>query len=128
MPDCVFCAIVTGFAPASVVHADEDVVAFMDVLPVNPRHTLVIPRVHASRLADLPEAAAGPLMAVGPARRSSTSTCTSSPATPGRPRRPWEGWAPPSIHGLGDRRAAIASESLQRVMRRSADPHRHPAA
>jgi histidine triad (HIT) family protein len=37
----------------------------MDVLPVNPGHTLVIPRVHASRLADLPEATAGPLMAVG---------------------------------------------------------------
>jgi histidine triad (HIT) family protein len=50
---CVFCRIIQGSAPASVVHADERAVAFMDIRPVNPGHVLVIPRTHASCLAEL---------------------------------------------------------------------------
>ncbi|GAA3391715.1 HIT family protein [Cryptosporangium minutisporangium] len=52
---CVFCAIVAGESPASVVHADEHVTAFMDLRPVTPGHLLVIPRMHAVGLEDLPE-------------------------------------------------------------------------
>lgn len=51
---CIFCRIVAGSSPASIVHADDAVVAFMDILPVNPGHTLVVPRAHATSLADLP--------------------------------------------------------------------------
>ena len=51
--DCVFCRIVAGIAPASVVHADETSVAFLDISPVTPGHLLVVPRVHAPGLADL---------------------------------------------------------------------------
>lgn len=65
MASCIFCDIVASTAPASVVYADDDVIAFMDIRPVNPGHTLVIPRAHATRLADMPEATAGPLMTVG---------------------------------------------------------------
>jgi len=50
---CVFCDIVRGEAPASVVHDDDQVMAFMDIQPVNPGHLLVVPRVHAAYLADL---------------------------------------------------------------------------
>ncbi len=50
---CVFCAIVSGTGPASVVYDDERVLAFMDLMPVNPGHLLVIPRVHAVGLTDL---------------------------------------------------------------------------
>ena len=50
---CVFCEIVEGRAKASVVYADERVVAFMDLRPVNTGHLLVIPRTHAGSLADL---------------------------------------------------------------------------
>jgi diadenosine tetraphosphate (Ap4A) HIT family hydrolase len=64
MTDCVFCEIIAGTSPASVVHADDDVVAFMDILPVNPGHILVIPRTHATYLEDLPPATVGPLMTV----------------------------------------------------------------
>jgi histidine triad (HIT) family protein len=53
--DCVFCAIVTGRAEASMVHADDTVIAFMDIRPVTPGHLLVIPRRHATHLADLAE-------------------------------------------------------------------------
>jgi histidine triad (HIT) family protein len=55
LKDCVFCQIVAGTAPASVVHSDERVLAFMDVLPVNPGHVLVIPKAHAARLSELEE-------------------------------------------------------------------------
>jgi histidine triad (HIT) family protein len=52
---CVFCDIVEGRAPASLVHADDSVMAFMDIQPVNPGHMLIVPRRHASCLADLGE-------------------------------------------------------------------------
>lgn len=42
-PDCVFCAIVAGSAPAEVVHRDEATVAFMDVNPATHGHLLVVP-------------------------------------------------------------------------------------
>jgi len=51
--ECVFCQIVAGAAPASVVYSDEKVLAFLDVQPVNPGHVLVIPKVHAARLSEL---------------------------------------------------------------------------
>lgn len=62
---CVFCAIVSGDAEASVVYADEDVLAFLDILPVTSGHLLVIPRGHAPRLADVPSTTAGHLFMVG---------------------------------------------------------------
>ncbi|HET9224347.1 MAG TPA: HIT family protein [Roseiflexaceae bacterium] len=56
MEDCIFCEIVAGRAPASVVYEDETALAFMDIQPVNPGHTLIIPKRHAALLADLDEA------------------------------------------------------------------------
>lgn len=55
MRDCIFCDIVKGVAPASVVYSDEKVTAVMDVQPVNPGHVLVIPNVHAASLSQLDE-------------------------------------------------------------------------
>jgi histidine triad (HIT) family protein len=54
--DCIFCAIVAGSAPASIVFDDADLLAFMDIRPVTPGHLLVIPKRHAPFLADLDEA------------------------------------------------------------------------
>lgn len=51
---CLFCDIAAGRAPASVVHADDEVVAFLDTVPVNTGHVLVVPRRHAVGLVDLP--------------------------------------------------------------------------
>ena len=53
MADCIFCAIASGRAPASVVHDDERFVALLDIHPLRAGHTLVIPRRHAALLADL---------------------------------------------------------------------------
>ena len=54
--DCVYCAIVAGSAPASIVHDDADLLAFMDIRPVTPGHLLIVPKRHAPFLADLDEA------------------------------------------------------------------------
>lgn len=51
--DCIFCRIVAGSAPASVVYRDDDVFAFMDIRPFNVGHVLVVPVHHAAYLADL---------------------------------------------------------------------------
>lgn len=51
--NCIFCKIVEGKADASIVHQDELCTAFMDLYPVKPGHTLVIPNQHATYLADL---------------------------------------------------------------------------
>jgi histidine triad (HIT) family protein len=53
-PSCVFCRIVAGEVPASVVAEDEFVFAFMDVNPLTPGHLLVIPREHHAKIATIP--------------------------------------------------------------------------
>ena len=52
-PDCIFCAIVAGTAPSSRVYEDDSVLAFMDIRPFSQGHTLIIPKQHASGLAEL---------------------------------------------------------------------------
>jgi len=47
---CVFCDIVSGAAPASIVYEDDRVAAFLDLCPVNPGHALVIPKRHVADL------------------------------------------------------------------------------
>ena len=51
---CIFCDIVHGAAEVSVCYEDADAIAFMDIQPVNPGHTLVVPRRHVESLRDLP--------------------------------------------------------------------------
>ncbi len=46
-PDCLFCKIVAGEIPATVVAQDERTLAFMDINPATRGHALVIPRAHA---------------------------------------------------------------------------------
>ncbi len=48
--DCIFCKILAGELPASVVDEDERTIAFMDIAPATRGHALVIPRVHAADL------------------------------------------------------------------------------
>jgi histidine triad (HIT) family protein len=49
----VFCAIVRGDAPASVVTRNDVAMAFMDIRPVTPGHTLVVSLRHAQHLSEL---------------------------------------------------------------------------
>lgn len=64
MGECVFCEIVAGRAPASVVYRDETCIAFMDIMPVNAGHLLIVPIKHATYLADLDPPTGGALFMV----------------------------------------------------------------
>jgi histidine triad (HIT) family protein len=55
-PDhCIFCEIVAGGAPASVIYSDDVCLALLTIGPVNTGHSMVIPKRHAAYLADLDE-------------------------------------------------------------------------
>jgi histidine triad (HIT) family protein len=49
-PDCIFCKIVAGELPATIVDSDEWTVSFMDINPATRGHALVVPRRHARDL------------------------------------------------------------------------------
>ena len=58
---CAFCRIVGGEEPAAVVLDDGGCLAFLDVRPLFPGHTLLVPRQHHETLGDLPPDLVGPL-------------------------------------------------------------------
>jgi histidine triad (HIT) family protein len=60
----VFCDIVAGSVPASVVYEDADTLAFLDRAPLLPGHVLVVPKAHLKTLADLPVEQVGPYFQV----------------------------------------------------------------
>ena len=62
---CIFCEIATGEIGAHVAYQDERFVAFLDIRPIFPGHTLLIPRSHHETLIDLPEDLVGPFFKLG---------------------------------------------------------------
>jgi histidine triad (HIT) family protein len=58
--DCLFCRVVSGELPATIVYEDENSRAFLDHRPLFPGHTLLVPRQHVETLADLPSKLVGP--------------------------------------------------------------------
>ncbi|GHI07828.1 histidine triad (HIT) protein [Streptomyces cellostaticus] len=57
--DCLFCKIVGGHIPATIVRETETTVAFRDINPQAPTHILVIPKVHHPDAASLAAAEPG---------------------------------------------------------------------
>ena len=53
MDNCVFCEIVDGSSPASIVFQDETCIVFMDLEARNPGHMLVVPKEHSTSLSEL---------------------------------------------------------------------------
>ncbi len=51
--DCLFCAILAGGIPATIVAETDRVVAFRDIAPKAPVHVLVVPRTHVPNVAAL---------------------------------------------------------------------------
>jgi histidine triad (HIT) family protein len=51
--DCIFCKIVRGEIPSFQVYEDDATLAFLDIHPVAPGHTLVVPKVHATNIFDI---------------------------------------------------------------------------
>ena len=45
-PNCIFCKIIVGESPSTIVYKDKQVVAFLDIHPAAPVHILIVPRQH----------------------------------------------------------------------------------
>ncbi|MES2155127.1 MAG: HIT family protein [bacterium] len=59
MDDCLFCRIAAGNLPSAELYQDERVFAFLDIHPLRPGHTLLVPKRHTAKLEDAsPEDAA----------------------------------------------------------------------
>jgi len=52
---CIFCRIAQKQVPASLVYEDENVMAFLDIRPLNEGHSLVIPKAHYESIFDIPQ-------------------------------------------------------------------------
>ncbi|MBI2096230.1 MAG: HIT domain-containing protein [Candidatus Taylorbacteria bacterium] len=53
--DCIFCKIVAGESSTHKVYEDKDFLAFLDIRPLSPGHTLVIPKEHYRWVWDVPK-------------------------------------------------------------------------
>jgi histidine triad (HIT) family protein len=53
MENCIFCKIVNGVIPCFKVYEDDRVLAFKDINPINPGHTLVVTKNHCTNLLDI---------------------------------------------------------------------------
>ncbi|MDY7081069.1 MAG: HIT family protein [Halobacteria archaeon] len=53
--DCIFCKIIDGELPSRTVYEDDEVIAFLDVNPLQRGHTLVVPKQHEAGVDDLDE-------------------------------------------------------------------------
>ena len=62
---CVFCEIVAGESPATMIHQDARMSAFLDVRPIVRGHILVVPNAHGSSLTDIAPDVAADLMRCG---------------------------------------------------------------
>ena len=49
-PDCIFCKVLAGALPATIIDEDERTISFMDIAPATRGHALVIPRAHSADL------------------------------------------------------------------------------
>ena len=61
MEDCIFCKIIGRKAPSTIVYEDEDSLAFLDHYPINPAHTLVVPKKHYVTMLEMPPSEVGRL-------------------------------------------------------------------
>ena len=55
MSNCVFCKVIQGEIPCDKVYEDDEVLAFLDINPINKGHCLVIPKEHYDNLLEMPE-------------------------------------------------------------------------
>ena len=53
MEECTFCRIIDGKIPAAMVYEDSKVISFLDIMPANKGHCLIVPKQHAQNLLEL---------------------------------------------------------------------------
>ena len=52
-PNCLFCKIIEGDIPATIVYRNENVLAFRDLNPQAPTHVLIVPTLHVENVGKL---------------------------------------------------------------------------
>ena len=52
MEGCIFCRIAKGEIPCNKIYEDNDVIAFLDINPINEGHTLVVPKKHCDKFSE----------------------------------------------------------------------------
>ena len=52
METCIFCKIIKGEIPSSKIYEDKEVLAFLDIHPINIGHTLVVPKKHSEKFSE----------------------------------------------------------------------------
>lgn len=55
MEDCIFCKFIKGEIKVAKIYEDDNFFAFLDIRPINPGHTLLIPKKHIDYIFDLEE-------------------------------------------------------------------------
>jgi len=99
MADCIFCRIVAGQIPAAKIHEDAETLVFLDIHPLAEGHALVIPKRHAVRVQDLPDAAAAALArAIAVATRKQAAALGAEGATLAVNDGPAAGQEVPHVH------------------------------
>ncbi|PIQ77227.1 HIT family protein [Candidatus Peregrinibacteria bacterium CG11_big_fil_rev_8_21_14_0_20_46_8] len=64
MKNCTFCKIITGDLPSSKIYEDKELLAFLDIQPVNKGHVLVIPKQHKELMTELDDKILGSMIAL----------------------------------------------------------------
>ena len=62
--DCLFCKIANKEIKSDIVYEDDDIIAFLDINPVHPGHTLVVPKKHSETIFDTDEETLKKIIAV----------------------------------------------------------------
>jgi len=64
MEDCIFCKIIKGELPSSKIYEDDELLAFLNIQPVNKGHVLIIPKQHQELIAELDDKTLGNMIAL----------------------------------------------------------------
>lgn len=63
--NCIFCKIIKGEIPSTIVYETKEVLVFMDIQPVNKGHVLIVPKKHAQLVSELDDIYIQNLMIIG---------------------------------------------------------------
>ena len=63
---CIFCQIIAGELPVEIVYKDDRVLCFLDIAPINPGHSLLIPVEHHTSITTVPVDTLAKMMNVAP--------------------------------------------------------------
>jgi len=78
-PACIFCRIAGGDVPCHKLYEDEQVLAFLDLGPLAPGHTLIIPRGHWETIDRVPAETAAACFRIVPALSRAVIAATGAP-------------------------------------------------